>query len=207
MTRLTFPVLDAASHTFGTDAELLAALRAGDASAVSPFLKRYWRTAWLIAVRYAPGGNAKTLAWDALTDLALDLLNGRHRAPRVASPRAYIWTTIRHHALSVLKSEHRFGRHLAALETMEKADIGQAMSQATYRAAHGGSFDTSENVPRVPLPVFLTPAEIQLMTWVSDEWTQQQIADELHIERETVKKRIQRLRHRAQQRHAAQIMS
>jgi biotin operon repressor len=36
------------------------------------------------------------------------------------------------------------------------------------------------------------------MTWVTDSWTQQQIVDELHIERETAKKRIQRLRRRAQ---------
>jgi DNA-binding NarL/FixJ family response regulator len=72
------------------------------------------------------------------------------------------------------------------------------MSQATYRAASGGRFDSSEDAPAMPLPGFLTPSQLELMTWVTDSWTQQQIVDELHIERETAKKRIQRLRRRAQ---------
>jgi hypothetical protein len=53
------------------DDELVGALRAGDASTVTPFLKRFFGLACNITTRYTP--NAEVMAWDALSDLALEL--------------------------------------------------------------------------------------------------------------------------------------
>lgn len=195
--RLTFPMLGDVARDVEQDT-IVAALRAGDASAIAPFVDRFFRSAARIAMRYVGEDSAPTFAWDALSDLALELLGGRHRHARLAYPAAYVCTAVRHHVLAALRSESRRAKRHDMLEQLEAANMGQAVSQATYRAAHGGMFDVEGDAfPSTPVPP-LTPAALNLMTWVGDGWTQQQIADELHIEREAAKKRIARTKRRLQ---------
>ena len=83
-------------------------------------------------------------------------------------------------------------------------DSGQVVSQATYRAARGESLEPDEQYPPphdarfVRLTSPFTPSELQLMTHVGDGWTARQIAEATGIKRDAAKKRVMRLRRRAQ---------
>lgn len=190
------------------DAEVVAAMRRGDARAVERFIARHHRLLLDYARRAGlPGTERDALVGELLEDVAMQLM--MRTAPLPTNLRLYLLTALRNRLLNWKRARERRNRVVneavrdsyADCDFAHHGDAAAGSSEANVRASRGPGLERAA-LPRAleRLSAYLSEGlsddERQLLVAVAENVPQREIAEWLGVSYVVVRKRLERLRAR-----------
>jgi DNA-directed RNA polymerase specialized sigma24 family protein len=186
----------------GDDAALIEGMRRKETTALRAFFLRFYPPLIDQATRMGvPLDRRDEIVTEFMDDVALWLMNERHRAPRVLV--TYLSRGLKHRILNRVRGEVRRRRvyESAATETAGTSErhIDSSLSTAAVRAADGSGSEEDRLSPRLRhvagiLDGAVTERERELALWMANRIGPTEIGRRLGISREAAKARMHRLR-------------
>src|SRR5690606_6267964 len=164
-----------------SDDKLVYLVRQKDRLAFAEIYKRYWSLLYATALRITKDEAA---SMDVVQDIYTDFWDNPSRLATHTSLRAYLYTTVRHRVIDVIKHQKVRERYLDSLAVFAQRYEDDASDAVIY----------SDLVRLIEVAVSNLPPQMQRIFRMSREegLSHAEIAHELEISEHTVKKTINR---------------
>jgi len=163
-----------------TDEVLIAQIKGGDDSAFSKIYERYWEELFIIAAKVL---RSKEEAADVVQDVFLSLWNRKNEITITSSLAAYLKTSVRYKAIHYIEKNVTRRDYLALLTDTAVHLVTNPEMQLHLKQMQAIINETVENMPAKMKEVYTLSRKEHL--------NHRQIAEQLGISTETVKKHVQ----------------